>query len=121
MADVTGRRAAGSLETQTMTALWAADGPLSPSQVKAAVDPDLAYNTVQTILIRLVEKGLVQRRPEGRSHVYWPVQDAATTAARQMRAVLDGPSDRQTVLRRFTDDLAESDLATLRALLDRSP
>ncbi|MET7422106.1 BlaI/MecI/CopY family transcriptional regulator [Dactylosporangium sp. NPDC005555] len=118
---MTGRRAPGSLESQTMAALWAAGGPLSPAQVKDAVDADLAHNTVQTILIRLFEKGLVQRRPEGRSHVYWPVQDAATAAARQMRAVLDGPGDRQAVLRRFTDDLAESDLATLRILLDRSP
>lgn len=104
-----------------MAALWAADGPMSPAQVKETVDADLAYNTFQTILIRLVEKGLVQRRPEGRSHVYWPVQDAATAAAAQMRAVLDGPGDRKAVLRSFTDDLAESDLATLRALLDRSP
>jgi hypothetical protein len=45
------------------------------------------------------------------------VQDAATAAAQRMRAVLDGPGDRQAILRRFTDDLAEPDIATLRALL----
>ncbi|MFC5002521.1 BlaI/MecI/CopY family transcriptional regulator [Dactylosporangium cerinum] len=119
MTDVTGRRAPGSLESQTMAALWAAGEPLSPSQVQEALNADLAYNTVQTILIRLIDKGLVQRRAAGRSHVYWPVHDAATAAAQRMRAVLDGLDDRQAVLRRFTDDLAESDIATLRALLDR--
>ena len=104
-----------------MAALWAAGGPLSPSQVQEALDADLAYNTVQTILIRLIDKGLVQRRAAGRNHVYWPVHDAATAAAaaQRMRAALDGLDDRQAVLRRFTDDLAESDIATLRALLDR--
>ncbi|MFC4039263.1 BlaI/MecI/CopY family transcriptional regulator [Dactylosporangium siamense] len=119
MTDVAGRRAPGSLESRTMTALWAAGTPLSPSQVQDALNADLAYNTVQTILIRLIDKGLVQRRTAGRSHVYWPVQDAASAAAQRMRAVLDGLDDRQAVLRRFTDDLADSDIATLRALLDR--
>lgn len=114
-----GRRAPGSLESQTMAALWAAGEPLSPSQVQAALDADLAYNTVQTILTRLIDKGLIQRRAAGRSHVYWPVHDAATAAAQRMRAVLDGLGDRQAVLQRFTDDLTEADLATLRALLDR--
>ncbi|MEU0558651.1 BlaI/MecI/CopY family transcriptional regulator [Dactylosporangium sp. NPDC049742] len=123
MADSNARRAPGSLEAQAMAALWAAGEPLSPAQLQAALDAGLAYNTVQTILVRLHDKGLLERRPagRGRGHVYWPARDAATAAAQQMRAVLDGPTDRQAVLRRFTDDLAEDDLATLRALLRQEP
>ncbi|GGM50108.1 hypothetical protein GCM10007977_059790 [Dactylosporangium sucinum] len=101
-----------------MAALWAAGEPLSTAQLQTALDPGLAYNTVQTILVRMHDKGLVERRTAGRGHVYWPARDAATAAAQQMRAVLDGPADRQAVLRRFTNDLAEEDLATLRALLE---
>jgi predicted transcriptional regulator len=102
-----------------MATLWAAAEPLTPAQVQADLGVELAYNTVQTILIRLLDKGLVGRRPAGRGHEYWPVHDAATAAATRMRAVLDGPGDRREVLRRFTDDLNPSDVETLRALLDR--
>ncbi|WP_238009152.1 BlaI/MecI/CopY family transcriptional regulator [Dactylosporangium sp. AC04546] len=117
MAEPSARRAPGSLEAQAMAALWAAGEPLSATQLQAALDADLAYNTVQTILVRMHDKGLVERRAAGRGHVYWPARDAATAAAQQMRAVLDGPADRQAVLRRFTNGLAEDDLAILRALL----
>jgi predicted transcriptional regulator len=118
-----------------MAVLWAAVGPLTPSQVQAAlaeahgVDAEdtgrakgegaLAYNTVQTILIRLLDKGLVSRKSAGRGHAYWPTNDAATAAAAQMRAVLDGPGDRQEVLQHFADGLDAADVDVLRALLDR--
>jgi predicted transcriptional regulator len=103
-----------------MQTLWAADEPQTPAQVQAALGGDLAYNTVQTILIRLLDKGMVQRRAVGRGHAYWPVNDAATVAANRMRAVLDGPGDRQAVLRRFVGELDESDAEILRALLRRT-
>jgi predicted transcriptional regulator len=102
-----------------MATLWAAPEPLTPAQVQETLGADLAYNTVQTILIRLLDKNLVQRQAAGRGHAYWPADDAASAAARQMRAALDGPGDRRAVLRRFTDDLDEADVETLRALLRR--
>ena len=117
-----------------MAVLWAAAGPLTPAQVQAALAEahavaatngeegrggSLAYNTVQTILTRLVDKGLVSRKAAGRGHVYWPTDDAATAAAAQMRAVLDGPGDRQAVLQQFADGLDPADVDVLRALLDR--
>ncbi|MET7398670.1 BlaI/MecI/CopY family transcriptional regulator [Dactylosporangium sp. NPDC005572] len=121
MGDSPARRPPGTLEAQAMAALWAAGGPLSAAQLQAALGAGLAYNTVQTILVRMHDKGLVERRPAGRGHVYWPARDAATAAAERMRAVLDGPADRQAVLRRFATDLDEDDLATLRALLQGEP
>jgi predicted transcriptional regulator len=109
-----------------MAVLWAAATALTTTQVQAELAQNrtgthraVAYNTVQTILIRLLEKGLVQRRAAGRGHVYWPVQSAVSAAATQMRAVLDGPADRRAVLQQFTDDLDDDDAAILRALLDR--
>lgn len=65
------------------------------------------------------DKGLLRRRPSGRAHAYWPVHDATTAAARQMRAVLDGPWDRRAVLRQFAADLDPADAEALRALLER--
>jgi len=104
-----------------MSVLWAHDEPLTSTGVRQALASDLAYNTVQTILIRLHEKGLVHRRKEGRGHVYWPVQDAAAAAAERMRAALADRHDRQAVLQQFAASLDEADAAALRELLATTP
>ena len=104
-----------------MGLLWGSNEPLTAADVQAAVGGDLAYNTVQTILIRLHDKNLVHRRKAGRGHVYWPVEDAATAAATRMQAALDGLADRQAVLQQFAATLGEDDAATLRQLLSETP
>ena len=115
-----GRRAPGTLESEVMGVLWARDEPATAADVHEAVG-GLAYNTVQTILIRLHEKGLVQRRKEGRGHLYWPAQDAASAAAEQMRAALADRPDRQAVLQQFAASLDEADADALRDLLAAAP
>jgi predicted transcriptional regulator len=113
------RRARGELESEVMAALWSAGEPLTPAGVQAALGGGLAYNTVQTILSRLLEKDLVRRGPadRGRGHEYWPTQDAATLAAARMRAALDERPDRRAVLQEFAAALGEDDAETLRAVL----
>jgi predicted transcriptional regulator len=111
------RRGRGELESEVMAALWAAGEPMTATGVQAMLGDGLAYNTVQTILIRLLEKGVVRRAPAGRGHAYWPVQDAATAAASRMRAALDGRPDRRAVLQQFAAGLDADDAATLRSLL----
>jgi predicted transcriptional regulator len=100
-----------------MGALWARDEPLSVTDVQDAIGGGLAYNTVQTILTRLLSKNLVQRRRAGHGHVYWPVQDAVASAAARMRAALADRTDRAAVLQQFAASLDEADAAALRRLL----
>jgi predicted transcriptional regulator len=111
------RRAPGTLESEVMGVLWARNAPLTATEVQNTIGGDLAYNTVQTILIRLHEKNLVLRERAGRGHVYWPVEDAATAAAARMRAALGERPDRQAVLQQFAASLDDADAATLRQLL----
>ncbi|MFJ6194791.1 BlaI/MecI/CopY family transcriptional regulator [Micromonospora sp. NPDC092111] len=111
------RRAPGTLESEVMGVLWARGEPLTTSEVQSAVGGDLAYNTVQTILTRLHDKGLVLRDKPGRGHVYWPAQDAASAAAARMRAALVDRPDRHLVLRQFAASLDDADATTLRQLL----
>ena len=111
------RRARGELESEVLAALWAADQALSPGQVHAELLPGLAYNTVQTILIRLYDKGLLLREPEGRTHLYRPAQAQADLAAQQMHAVLARGSDHTAVLQRFLTTLSSQDAAALRGLV----
>lgn len=115
------RRAKGALEAEVLAALWAADRPLTPDEARTATDGDLAYTTVQTILVRLHEKGVVSRRPQGRGFAYAPVLDESGLVARRMRQLLDGEHDRASVLRRFVSELRPTDEAALRRALRRRP
>ncbi len=111
------RRGSGQLEGDILAALWAAGGPLSPSQVQAAVPGGLAYNTVHTILTRLCEKNLLERARTDEGAGYRPTKDAAELAAEQMGAALGRGADRGVVLQRFVNLLSAADEAALRALL----
>ena len=115
------RRAAGTLEAEVLAALWAADEPLTPEDVRAALDRDLAYTTVSTILSRLYEKGAVGRESRGRGYCYFPMMDQQGLAARRMRALLDSQTDQAGVLSRFVDSLDARSLAVLRRALGSDP
>ena len=117
------RRAKGSLESEVLAALWAADQSLTPAAVVEAIGGDLAYTTVQTILVRLHAKGAVAREQAGRAFAYTPVLDNAGLAADRMQALLDKGGDHLAVLRRFVRTLSAEDEAALTRLLadpDRS-
>lgn len=116
---MTARRGAGELESEVLAALWAAGHPLTTAEVQRAVDCELAYNTVLTILARLYDKGLVDRVAEGRRHVYHPIKGAEELAAEQMQALLTRGPNRQSVLQRFATSLSEEDAEALRAMLRR--
>lgn len=110
------RRQAGELESAVLAALWAAGEPMTPAQVLAALDADLAYTTVMTTLARLYEKGSVRRERAGRAYAYEPAPEVAVAAAHQMRQLLDR-GDHALVLARFVGTLNEADGRVLRDLL----
>jgi len=112
------RRPAGVLEASVMAALWAAGLPQTPGQVQLSLGAGLARTTVTTILSRLHEKGVVDRRRQGRGYAYFPVQDAQGLTARRMHTELDRDNDRRTVLARFVAQLSEDDERVLRDLLE---
>ncbi|MFI9803536.1 BlaI/MecI/CopY family transcriptional regulator [Streptomyces sp. NPDC052301] len=115
------RRPAGELEASVLAALWAADAPRTAGQVQQNLGADLARTTVTTILTRLHDKGVVERRRQGRGYAYFPVrdvQDAQGLTARRMHSELDRDGDRETVLARFVAQLSPDDERILRDLLE---
>ncbi|MES9524392.1 BlaI/MecI/CopY family transcriptional regulator [Streptomyces capoamus] len=115
------RRPAGELEASVMAVLWAADAPRTPGQVQQSLGVDLARTTVTTILTRLHDKGVVDRRRQGRGYAYAPardVPDAHGLTARRMHSELDRDDDRETVLARFVAQLSPDDERVLRDLLE---
>ncbi len=113
-----GRRAAGELEGEVLTALHAAAAPMTPGEVQRVLAGDLAYTTVLTILARLHTKGILRRVPAGRGYAYCPAQTRVEFMARQMRGLLDlGGSERAAVLAQFVGELAPGDEELLHQLL----
>lgn len=108
----------GSLETEVLAALWAADRPLTPGDVHEAVGSDLAYTTVMTILTRLWKKGLLERERSGRAYVYAPKVSEADLAAARMHEHLARAGDPEAALSRFVGALSQRDEKALRKILD---
>jgi predicted transcriptional regulator len=111
------RRASGQLEAEILAVLQQAGSPLTPGEVSDRLASDLAYTTVVTILSRLHAKGVLMRSRSHRAYAYVPVADESGLAARRMRQVLDGETDREAVLEHFVSDLSERDEQLLRNLL----
>ena len=111
------RLANGKREAEVLAVLRSTQEPLTPRAVREAMDDDLSYSTVVTILTRLYEKDVLTRVPRGRAFAYTPATDEPGFAARRMRQAMEEVPDRETVLTRFVDDLSSGDEALLRRLL----
>jgi predicted transcriptional regulator len=103
-----------------MDVLWDRGGWLTPGEVHEVVNTDwpLAYNTVMTILVRLVDKGRLERQRDGRAYAYRPVQARDEYAASRIEQVLSDSTDRPAALARFVSGLADADRTQLRRLLN---
>lgn len=113
------RRARGDLKQEVLRVLLTANAPMTPSDVRDAIDPDLAYTTVMTVLARLCEQGLVARRRAGRAFAYTAIADQNEVTARQMHRLLEAGDDRVAVLTRFLSVLSDNDERTLIELIGR--
>jgi predicted transcriptional regulator len=96
--DIAGTRV-GGLQAELMNLLWAAGEPLGARELAGLLPgPRRSYNTVVTVLTRLVGKGLVERTGDGRRYVYRPAGDPAELTARAIERLLAAAADRRAVL-----------------------
>ncbi len=115
------RLADGELEALVLDALWSADDWLMPGDVLEHLRPThpLAYTSVMTVLVRLWNKGIVDRQPQGRGFAYRPVQSREELVADRMRQLLETSEDHGAALAHFLDGMGSGDRRRLRSLLDR--
>ncbi|HEX2063633.1 MAG TPA: BlaI/MecI/CopY family transcriptional regulator [Acidimicrobiales bacterium] len=111
--------AAGELEAAVMETLWDRGGWSTAGEVHEllSVARPLAYNTVMTILVRLYDKGRLERQRDGRAYAYRPLRSREDYAADRMRHVLAEVRDRPAALAAFIESLPAGDRAQLRRLL----
>jgi predicted transcriptional regulator len=115
------RSATGELESAVMEILWDRDAWTSGSDVHAALQDThpVAYTTALTVLVRMCDKELVQRkRFTGRAYHFRATHSRAETAAARIHDVLADTSDRPAVLTQLIEHLDVTDRERLRALLD---
>ena len=79
-------RVLGQLEARIMEVLWASPAEQSVQDVCKALEPASNYKTIMTVLGRLVNKGLLRRRMEGKAYLYRP----NVTRDDFLRSVADG-------------------------------
>ena len=115
-----GSRPDGALERDVMEVLWRAELPVTPAEVRAQLDVDLAYTTVMTVLGRLYEKGRAHREQRGRAFAYSAAVSESELASEQMHAVLSTANDRVGALGGFVGGLSRRDRTALQRLLGGS-
>jgi predicted transcriptional regulator len=105
-------------ELEILKVLWE-HGPASVRTVYGllSVDKELAYNTVQTLLRIMEDKGLVTHHAEGRTFVYSPCYSRDDSAARFLDRVFDGAVDElvQSLLR--SEKIAPAELDRLHSMI----
>lgn len=89
-----GEHSPSEREMDILKVLWEI-GPATVRQVRERMCPDgeLAFNTIQTLLRIMDEKGLVSHRLEGRTFIYQARHSRDRVAKRFLDKVFDGAMD----------------------------
>ena len=107
----------GELQLQVMSALWRL-GSATVEEVRSALPPRYrtAYNTIQTVLNRLVDRGLLSRKKVVRAFQYQPRLSEDEYLSRTISNTLATASleARQVALARLIGDLNDAELKELR-------
>ncbi len=116
---MTNRRIQGELQSRIMRALWRLESG-TVEQVRRALPKKSrgAYNTVQTVLNRLAERGLVARERRGNVIVYSPKLAEGDYLARSLHEDLEAASAdaRRAALATLVGELSADELEEIRAL-----
>jgi predicted transcriptional regulator len=105
-------------ELDVLKVLWEL-GSGSVRDVHERLSPDLglAFNTVQTVLRNMEEKGLVGHRAEGRTFIYFPRHTREQVTSRFLAKVFDGALDQFVLSMLRASDASADELRDLEKLI----
>jgi predicted transcriptional regulator len=108
-------------ELDVLRVLWEI-GKGSVRDVHDRISPDLglAFNTVQTVLRNMEEKGLVGHRAEGRTFIYFPKHTREQVTSRFLSKVFGGALDQFVLSMLRVADASPKELRDLEALIARA-
>lgn len=107
-------------ELSVMSVLWRL-GSGTVSDVRDALDEDLAYTSVLSALQTLEEKGVVRHEANGRAYRYFPTVEAeragGSALARVRDAIFDGSAERMFAQMVTDKKLSRKELERMRELI----
>lgn len=110
-------------ELHVMEVLWAAEGPLTATEVAERIDPERGWSlaTVKTMLSRLAAKGALSHREDGRRYFYSAEIERDSYVGLESRRFVDrlfGGRLSPLVARLAEEDvLDDEDIAAIEAIL----
>ncbi len=106
-------------ELEILKVLWE-HGPSSVRRVHRYLVQfeDLAYNTVQTLLRIMEDKGFVEHHVEGRTFVYTPRYSRDQSAARFLDRVFDGAADQLVLSLLRSERIRPQELERMQAMIE---
>ena len=121
MARGSGPQLQGELQIEVMRAVWRLERA-TVDEVRRALPSRQrgAYTTVQTVLNRLTDRGLLRRQREGKRFHYKPRVSEADYYSRSLRQTLDQASTeaRRSALASIVGELDPKELGEIEALAD---
>jgi BlaI family transcriptional regulator, penicillinase repressor len=108
-------------ELEILKVLWEL-GSGSVREVHAQMCPqgELAFNTVQTLLRIMDDKGLVGHRAKGRTFVYFPKHNRQRVSSHFLQTVFDGALDQLVVSMLGAKDTSPAELRQLERLIAKA-
>jgi len=105
-------------ELDVLKALWElGSGSVREVHERMCPDGELAFNTVQTLLRIMEEKGLIRHRADGRTFIYEPIHSRDRVTARFLQRVFDGALDQVVLSLLQAKDPTENELRDLERMI----
>jgi BlaI family transcriptional regulator, penicillinase repressor len=108
-------------ELDLLKALWElGSGSVREVHERMCPDGDLAFNTVQTVLRIMEDKGLIRHRAIGRTFIYEPIYSRDQLTARLLHRVFDGALDQAVLSLLQAKDSTEQELRSLELMIAKA-
>jgi BlaI family transcriptional regulator, penicillinase repressor len=108
-------------ELDILKVLWdISSGSVRDVQDRLSPELGLAFNTVQTFLRNMEEKGLVGHRTEGRAFIYFPKHTREQVTSRFLSKVFGGALDQFVLSMLRASDASPDELLGLEELIAKA-
>jgi BlaI family transcriptional regulator, penicillinase repressor len=105
-------------ELDVLKALWGlGSGSVREVHERMCPDGELAFNTIQTLLRIMEDKGLIRHRAKGRTFIYEPIYNRDRVTARILHRVFDGALDQAVLSLLQAKDATETELRDLERMI----
>ena len=108
-------------ELEILKVLWdLGEGSVREVYERLAPNGEVHFNTVQTLLRIMEEKGLVRHKAIGRTFIYSPSHSRDQVTRRFLKKVFDGSLDQMVLSLLQTEDTSATELRELERLIAKA-